>query len=52
MTRRHKPKHEDGFGMFKDRRWVGPVFAVQALRLHWAGKRELDAASSRQAGQS
>ena len=35
--------------MFKNtRRWVGPVFAVQALRLHWAGKKELDAAAAAQ----
>ena len=41
--------------MFKGRgrhvrrvRWVGPVFAVQALRLHWDGKRELDAATMAQ----
>ena len=31
-------------------RWVGPVFAVQALRLHWEGKRELDEVTRAQAG--
>jgi len=37
--------------MFKGRgrhvrraRWVGPVFALDAVRLHWEGKRELEAA--------
>ena len=29
-------------------RWVGPLFAYEAIRLHWEGKKELDASSSAQ----
>ena len=57
LTRRHATKRrEEGFGMFKSSgrharprsRWVGPLFAYEAIRLHWEGKKELDASSSAQ----
>ena len=36
--------------MFKSRRWVGPVFAYEALRLALAAKRELEQATAAQRG--
>ena len=29
-------------------RWVGPLYAYGAIRLHWEGKRELEAAVASQ----
>ena len=36
----------------KRARWVGPLFAYEAIRLHLEGKRELDAAAQLSEGRS